>query len=125
MGPKSIAATVITASFKSKERNPALKWKSTQQTYASAEKTPTATNVRTLVERLKLVHLHDNDGRHDKHFQPFKGVIDWDAVCVAFKEVGYSGNFSLELKPAAGATKEYAEEAFASAKRLYELFLSK
>lgn len=81
--------------------------------------------IRTLGKRLELVHIHDNDGRHDKHFQPFKGVIDWDAVCVAFKEVGYSGNLSLELKPGANATKEYAEEAHASAKRLYDLFLSK
>ncbi len=57
-----------------------------------------AAMVRTLGSRLKLLHVHDNDGKRDKHMLPFEGIIDWQAFAKALNSVGYSGNLSLEIK---------------------------
>ncbi len=46
--------------------------------------------------RIACIHIHDNDGAHDAHTLPFYGIIDWDAVCRAFAEVGYAGNLNYE-----------------------------
>ncbi|GEM_PF-5174682 len=59
---------------------------------------------RTLVPHLACVHLHDNGGTWDNHFTPFGGTIDWNALCVALGEGGYSGNINLEVHPAHGAS---------------------
>jgi sugar phosphate isomerase/epimerase len=52
--------------------------------------------ISVLGDRLKMLHVHDNDGVGDLHTAPFLGNIDWDAVCRALKSVGYSGSFSFE-----------------------------
>lgn len=52
--------------------------------------------IREIGARLACTHIHDNDGLRDAHTLPFYGNIDWDAVCRAFAEVGYSGNLNYE-----------------------------
>jgi len=52
--------------------------------------------IREIGARIACTHIHDNDGSRDAHTLPFYGIIDWDAVCRAFAEVGYSGNFNYE-----------------------------
>ncbi|MEA4890594.1 MAG: sugar phosphate isomerase/epimerase [Clostridiaceae bacterium] len=52
--------------------------------------------IEALGSRLKLVHLHDNDGLQDCHTEPYSGKIDWQALCAALKRIGYSGTFSFE-----------------------------
>ena len=52
--------------------------------------------VQVLGQRLKLVHLHDNDGLVDRHTAPYFGSIDWPALCGALKDNGYSGSLSFE-----------------------------
>lgn len=52
--------------------------------------------IEVLGNRLKLVHLHDNDGLRDRHVAPYFGTIDWQGVCKALKCSGYSGTFSFE-----------------------------
>lgn len=47
-------------------------------------------------ERLRAVHIHDNDLCHDNHTLPFLGRIDWYAVIDALKEINYQGNFTFE-----------------------------
>lgn len=51
--------------------------------------------------RLRALHLNDNRGIKDHasdiHFPPFYGTIDWDGVVKALSEVGYSGDFTLEI----------------------------
>jgi sugar phosphate isomerase/epimerase len=34
----------------------------------------------TLGDRVKQLHLHDNDGEHDQHLWPGEGTVDWEAV---------------------------------------------
>lgn len=52
--------------------------------------------VRTAGKDLKVLHVHDNGGRHDDHFVPLKGVIDWKAFGDALLEIGYDGVYMME-----------------------------
>ncbi len=42
-------------------------------------------------------HISDNDGTRDQHRIPGHGNLDWLAVMSAFRDVGYSGIFNLEI----------------------------
>lgn len=46
---------------------------------------------------LKVVHIHDNDGRFDQHLLPYEGNIAWPAVMTALQEIGFDGDLALEL----------------------------
>lgn len=52
--------------------------------------------VSVLGERLKIMHLHDNDGRNDLHSCPGICSLDYKPFFEALHEIGYSGVFSLE-----------------------------
>lgn len=52
--------------------------------------------VRGLGNRLKALHIHDNDKLNDSHQIPFSMKIDFTAVVKALKEIGYDGYFTLE-----------------------------
>ena len=53
--------------------------------------------IRTLGgDRLKALHIHDNNYRADQHLFPYFGKIDWDAVTAALREIGYQGEFTFE-----------------------------
>ncbi len=47
-------------------------------------------------ERIKALHVHDNDYIHDMHTMPFMGKMNWDDITKALAEINYSGNFTLE-----------------------------
>lgn len=55
--------------------------------------------VRLLGNRLKVLHLHDNDGIKDQHLIPYMGNTDWTGFSAALEDVGYSGTLNLEIKP--------------------------
>lgn len=61
---------------------------------------------------LKMLHVHDNDGKGDRHAAPFTGVIDWQDFMAALREIGFDGCLSLETKANLdGLTEEEAEQA--------------
>lgn len=75
-----------------------------------------AEDVRLLgKEYLSSLHIHDNDGRHDYHWYPFAGVIDWKDFCNALCEIQYDGVLNLEV----GRQKNLPEEL----RELEEVFL--
>ncbi len=47
-------------------------------------------------ERIGALHVHDNDLYHDYHTLPFVGYSDWNEICAALKDIGYSGHFTFE-----------------------------
>lgn len=47
-------------------------------------------------DRLKALHVHDVDGLDDLHTLPYFSKINWDGVCAALKEIGYTGDFTFE-----------------------------
>ena len=47
-------------------------------------------------ERIKALHVHDNDFVNDCHTMPMMGEMDWDSITKALADINYSGNFTLE-----------------------------
>ena len=53
--------------------------------------------IRYFGDRIKMLHLHDNDGMNDQHLIPGFGYINWPAVFDALDEIGYDGYYNYEL----------------------------
>lgn len=47
-------------------------------------------------DRLKALHVHDNDKINDSHSLPFIGKINWDEIMCALKAINYDGDFTFE-----------------------------
>lgn len=47
-------------------------------------------------DRLKALHIHDNDGVLDRHVLPYLGDIDWENTMKALAEIDYDGVFTFE-----------------------------
>lgn len=61
-------------------------------------------------KRIKVLHLHDNNGSSDEHLAPFTGTINWNFVCDALREAGYTGTLSFETFHQTNIAMEYDEE---------------
>ena len=48
-------------------------------------------------DRLKALHVHDNDYRADRHVLPYLGSFDWMAIAKALGEIDYDGDFTYEV----------------------------
>ena len=62
--------------------------------------------IRMLGDRVKFLHLHDNNGTYDQHLPPLMGGLGsvyWPDVFDALDEIGYTGVYNFEL----GLTKYY------------------
>ena len=80
--------------------------------------TSAAEMIKTLGTRLKALHIHDNDLRHDSHQIPFSMQINFDAVIAALREIGYRGYLTLEADTY--LTDYTPENAFEGIKKLSE-----
>lgn len=47
-------------------------------------------------EYLRALHVHDNDGKADRHMLPGEGVIDWEEFARALAEIGCQCPVSIE-----------------------------
>lgn len=47
-------------------------------------------------DRVKILHLHDNDGVDDQHLAPYMGIADWDRICKGLHDIGYRGSLNFE-----------------------------
>ena len=52
--------------------------------------------VRTAGTFLRTLHVHDNDGRADRHQLPYLGTANWTSFTAALAETGFDGVMSLE-----------------------------
>lgn len=52
--------------------------------------------ILALGNRLKCMHIHDNNGQNDQHMAPLTGTLDWNGFCDALNEIDYSGDLSFE-----------------------------
>ncbi|MEI6578825.1 MAG: sugar phosphate isomerase/epimerase family protein [Eubacteriales bacterium] len=56
-----------------------------------------ASMVRTLGhDRLKALHVHDNNHLKDIHTLPFTQSLNWQDITAALKEINYTGDFTFE-----------------------------
>ncbi len=83
--------------------------------------------VRALGNRLKALHIHDNDKLHDSHQPPFTMNIDFAPIVKALKDINYDGYFTLEASYYIENLKnpdisECVKNLYNSAKRLAELY---
>ena len=54
--------------------------------------------VRTAGKYLRTLHVHDNDGKADRHQLPWLGSADWNSFTAALAETGFDGVMSLETR---------------------------
>ena len=50
-----------------------------------------------LSRHLRIVHASDNTGRHDDHFPPGQGRIDWPSFLRLLHDTGFRGSIILEM----------------------------
>lgn len=83
--------------------------------------------IKALGNRLKALHIHDNDKLHDLHEIPFSMNVDFVAIIKALKEIGYDGYLTLEAsryleKMPKEKVVEGVNNLYNSAKKLKEMF---
>lgn len=47
-------------------------------------------------DRLKALHVHDNDHLHDLHILPYYGKMNWEEILKALSDIKYEGNLTFE-----------------------------
>lgn len=83
--------------------------------------------ILALNDRVKTLHIHDNDLKKDLHLIPFTKDIDFVAVAKSLKNINYSGYITLESIFAGNESsteqdiKEYLAKAQAAAKRISDI----
>lgn len=87
--------------------------------------------ITTLGNRLKVLHIHDNDGISDLHQIPFtfakirenKSSTDWEGFLKGLKQIGFQGTLSFETAPVLTAFPEVMkQDALAFIARVGEYF---
>lgn len=58
-----------------------------------------------LAKRVFHCHFSDNDGVTNAHWRPGKGKIDWRAILLALRDVGFDGTISIELEDVPGVSR--------------------
>ena len=48
-------------------------------------------------DRLKALHIHDNDYKGDQHLLPYFGKLNWAEITKALGEIDYNGDFTYEV----------------------------
>lgn len=67
--------------------------------------------IMTCGERLKVLHLHDNNGKADLHLPPFQGNVNWHEVMRALRDVKFDGELNFEVA-VSGAPEEMREPLY-------------
>ena len=49
-----------------------------------------------LGKRLKVLHIHDNDGSTDWHLAPYMGNLDWEGFIEGLRDIDYDGDLAFE-----------------------------
>lgn len=46
---------------------------------------------------VKCLHIHDTDGKQDKHWTPYQGSHNWQNILSALNRIGYNGDMNFEI----------------------------
>ena len=77
-------------------------------------------------DRLKGLHIHDNDYRGDRHALPGMGKFDWEAIMKALSDIDYTGEFTFEADSFLGNfSREFKPEAAAFMAKIGRHLLSR
>ncbi|MBR5232116.1 MAG: sugar phosphate isomerase/epimerase [Clostridia bacterium] len=69
------------------------------------------TGIMTCGDRLKVLHLHDNNAKADLHLPPFQGNIDWHEVMRGLRDVHFEGELNFEVA-VSGVPEEMREPLY-------------
>ena len=69
--------------------------------------------MQLIKDKLRVVHIHGNDGQNDQHLLPYFGKLDWEAFGRAWRDIGFAGVFSFECSPPAKLPDELHEKMLA------------
>jgi len=64
--------------------------------HAHTQKEDFYQTLKAMGEDLRVLHVHDNNGKNDLHAIPFQYTLDWEAFVCGLNSVGYGGCMSLE-----------------------------
>jgi sugar phosphate isomerase/epimerase len=48
-------------------------------------------------DRVKNLHISDNDGTDERHWLPGEGIINFNAILSNLEKIGYNGTFNYEV----------------------------
>lgn len=77
--------------------------------HANIQSLNQAEAIRACGDKLIALHISDNDGSGDQHRTPGYGNIDFASIISALREIGYTGNFNLEIPGENRAASEIVE----------------
>ena len=63
-----------------------------------AQKEMLPLSVEKLGRHIRYVHVADNDGTVNRHFEPGTGNIDWEETFLALKRQGFDGYYAVDLE---------------------------
>lgn len=63
--------------------------------------------IRKAGDRIACTHFHDNYCWVDIHLMPMLGLVNWDEVCAAFKDIGFDGVLSIDSSPRADLPEDF------------------
>ncbi|MBE6558637.1 MAG: sugar phosphate isomerase/epimerase [Ruminococcaceae bacterium] len=84
----------------------------------------------TAGDRLRMVHIHDNNGKTDNHLNPFDREVDWQDAAEGLRAIGFSSMswrcLNMEIKTSHLSSDLFTRQAYAAktlnaAKRLASL----
>ena len=75
-------------------------------------------------DKLKALHIADNDGNTDQHLMPFnRGTVDFPEIIKALKEIKYNGIFNLEIPGERSIPLELRDAKIEYIKALYQFLM--
>lgn len=77
--------------------------------------------VLQLGKRIITLHISDYDARppeYERHWMPFRGVVDWGSFANSLYDIQYSGSFIYEVELAGDSIEEKIEEVQSTFQRI-------
>ena len=62
-------------------------------------------SIYQLGDKVRHLHVSDNDAVTNVHWRPGQGKIDWKELFIALKEIAYDGVISIELEDVPGVSR--------------------
>ena len=75
--------------------------------HANISKLDQRKSLRNAGDLLKALHVDDNNSWNDYHHFPFQGNVPWLELMRILKEIGYSGDMTLEVNPPYNCTDDF------------------
>lgn len=74
-------------------------------------------SVEKLGERIRYIHVADNDGRDNSHNIPGDGTVDWEQLLLALRKHSFSGYFLIDVR---SRKKERMDKDYVESKQFLE-----